>query len=84
MKKKRFDEESFSGLATTRVKQKSADNKALLQCVFCGNHEKDLSKMSKKQKPSHKLYATGEYHTTLKSPNINTCCIFNQTMERNG
>ena len=26
--------------------------------------------MSKKQKQSHKLHAAGEYHTTLKSPNI--------------
>ena len=61
--KETFSQKSFSGLATTRVNWKPTDNAVLLECVFCACQEKDLSKMSKKQKQSHKLHAAGEYHT---------------------
>ena len=38
----------------------STETVALVECIFCGEKEEDLSKMSKKQKQSQKQYALGE------------------------
>ena len=43
---------------------------APVECIFCGEKERDLSKMSKKEKQSQKLHAAGEYHTSFQSPNM--------------
>ena len=48
----------------------STETVALVECIFCGEKEEDLSKMSKKQKQSQKQHALGEYHTRFQSPNV--------------
>ena len=48
----------------------STETVAPVECVFCGEKERDLLKMSKKQKQSQKLHATGEYHTRFQCPNV--------------
>ena len=54
-----------------RAKRKlSTETVAPVECVFCGEKERDLSKMSKKQKQSQKLHAAGEYHTRFQCANV--------------
>ena len=55
----------------SRAKRKlSTETVAPVECVFCGEKERDLSKMSKKQKQSQKLHAVGEYHTRFQCANV--------------
>ena len=55
----------------SRAKRKlSTETVAPVECVFCGEKERDLSKMSKKQKQSQKLHAAGEYHTRFQCANV--------------
>ena len=48
----------------------STETVALIECVFCGEKEIYLPKMSKKQKQSLKLHTAEEYHTSFQSPNV--------------
>ena len=55
MKNKSSNEEGSQKFGHSRAKCKSAtETVALVECVFCGEKERDLSKMSKKQKHSQK------------------------------
>ena len=63
-------------VGSQKVERRRAKRKLLtetvapVECVFCGEKERDLLKMSKKQKQSQKLHATGEYHTRFQCPNV--------------
>ena len=71
MKNKRSSEGNSQKVERSRVKLRSStETAAPVECVFCGEKERDLSKMSKKQKQSQKLHATGEYHTRFQCPNV--------------
>ena len=48
----------------------STETVALIECVFCGEKEIYLPKMSKKQKQSLKLHTAEECHTSFQSPNV--------------
>ena len=76
MKNKRSSERGSQNVERSRAKRKSStETVAPVECVYCGEKEKDLSKMSKKktpkkQKQSQKLHEAGEYHTSFQSPNV--------------
>ena len=71
MKNKRSSEGGSQKVEHSRAKRKSStETVAPVECVFCGEKERDLSKMSKnpqktKQKQSQKSHAAGEYHTQV-------------------
>ena len=61
MKNKRSSERGFQKVERSRAQLKSStETVAPVECVFCGEKEKDLSKMPKKQKQSQKLHAAGK------------------------
>ena len=71
MKNKRSSEGGSQKVEHSSTKRKSsAETVAPAECVFCGEKERDLSEMSKKQKQSQKLHAAGEYHTIFQCPNV--------------
>ena len=60
----------------SRAKRKSStETVAPVEYVFCGEKERDLSKISKKQKQSKKLHAAWEYHRSFQSPCV-ACRVF--------
>ena len=66
MKNKRSSESGFQKEEHSRATRKSSTEiVAPLECVFCGEKERDLPKMSKRQKQSQKLNAAGEYHASF-------------------
>ena len=67
-------ETSSQSLANSRGKRKRTSDITVV-CVFCGQKEKDLSKMSKKEKVTHRLHAAGELYTTVSNPNKSTLKI---------
>ena len=55
----------------SRAKHKSSpETVAPAECVFCGEKERDLSKMSKKQKQSQNLHGAVEYDASFHSPDV--------------
>ena len=71
MKNKRSGKGDSQKVEHRRTKRKSStETVAPVECVFCGEKERNLSKMSKRQKQSQKLHAAGEYHTSFQSPNV--------------
>ena len=71
LQKKRSSEGGSRKVENSRAKRKpSTETVAPVGCVFCREKERDLSKMSKKQKQSQKLCVAGEYHTGFQSPNV--------------
>ena len=71
MKNKRSSEGGSQKVERSRAKRKSStETLAPSECVFCGEKERDMSKMSKKQKKSQKLHAAREYRTSFQSPNV--------------
>ena len=72
MKNKRSSEGGSQKVERSKAKRKSStETVAPVECIFCGEKEKYLSKMSKKKKKqSQKLHAAGEYHTRFQSPNV--------------
>ena len=52
------------------TRKSSTETVALIECVFCGEKERDLPKMSKKQKQSLKLHAQWGYHTSFNGTNV--------------
>ena len=69
MKNNRSSKGDSQKVEHRRTKGKSS-TLAPVECIFCGEKERNLSKMSKKQKQSQKLHAAGEYHTSFQSPNV--------------
>ena len=70
MKNKCFSEGSSQKVEHSRAKLKSpAVTVGPAEYVFCREEERDLAKMSKKQKQSQRLHIAGEYHTSFQSPN---------------
>ena len=66
-KNKHSDETGSQKLEHSRTTgESSTETVALIECVFCGERERDLPKMSRKQKQSLTLHTAGEYH----SPNV--------------
>ena len=74
MKNKRSSERGSQKSDCSRAKHKSStETVAPVECIYCGEKESDLSKLSKKtkkQKQSQKLHEAGEYHTSFQSPNV--------------
>ena len=66
MKNKRSSEEGSQKVEHRAKRKSSTETVAPVECVFCGEKERDLSKMSKKQK----LQKAGKYHTSFQSPNV--------------
>ena len=61
MKNKCFSEGSSQKVEHSRAKLKSpAVTVGPAECVFCREEERDLAKMSKKQKQSQRLHIAGE------------------------
>ena len=70
-KKNKRSSRGSQKVENNRAKCKSlTETAAPVESVFCGEKEKDLSKMLKKQKQSQKLRAAREYHTSFESPNM--------------
>ena len=71
MKNKLSREGGSQKVERSRAERKSStETVASVECVFCGEKVRDLSKISKKQKQSQKLHAAGEYHTSFQSANV--------------
>ena len=71
MKNKRSSERGSQKLEHSRAKRKSLTETLVpRKCIFSGEKERDLPKMSEKEKQSLKLYAAGEYHTSFQSPDV--------------
>ena len=61
MENKRSSEEGSQKTEHSRAERISlTETPAPTECVFCGEKERDLPKMSQKQKHSQKLHAAGE------------------------
>ena len=67
MKNKRSSESDSQKVQHSRAKRKSSTETVVpVECVFCGEKEKDLSETLKKQKQSQKLHAGGEYQASFR------------------
>ena len=56
---------NFYWLKSRAKRQSSTETVAPAECISCRGEKRDLSKMSKKLKQSHKLRAPGKYHTSF-------------------
>ena len=71
LKRKASEEQNLSTLATSKSKRKSSTEhqKSIPECAFCGENEKDLSKMTPEGKRVHRLHAAGELHSSSNKAN---------------
>ena len=66
MKNKRSSEGGFQKVEHSRAKSKSStETVAPVECVFCGEKERNLSKMSKKNRNSLRNYTQQENTTQV-------------------
>ena len=80
MKNKRSSEEGSQKVEHRAKRKSSTETVAPVECVFCGEKERDLSKMSKKQKLRKQGNTTQVFRVLMCSMSS----LSNRAMERNG